>query len=94
VLNPEKTKYMLLSNCKKGGQKYSIKVANRFWKIWQRSNIWEQNQQQNCANEEIRSRLNSGNSYYHSIQSILSSRLLSRKVKFEIHKTIILTKEG
>jgi hypothetical protein len=39
--------------------------------------------------EEIKSRLNSGNAYYHSVQSLLSSRLLSRNLKVKIHKTII-----
>jgi hypothetical protein len=43
---------------------------------------------QNRMREEIKSRLNSGNACCHSVQSLLSSRLLSRKVK--IYKTIIL----
>jgi hypothetical protein len=41
--------------------------------------------------EEIESKLNSGNSCYHSVQSLLSSRLLSRNVKVKIYKTIILS---
>jgi hypothetical protein len=41
-------------------------------------------------NEEIKSRINSGNVCYHSVQSLLSSRLLSRNVKVKIYKTIIL----
>jgi hypothetical protein len=45
---------------------------------------------QNCIHEEIKSRLNSGNACYHSVQSLLSSRLLSRNVKVTIYKTIIL----
>jgi hypothetical protein len=40
--------------------------------------------------EEIKSRLNLGNSYYHSVQSLLSSSLLSRHLKVKIYKTIIL----
>jgi hypothetical protein len=40
--------------------------------------------------EEIKSRLNSGNACYHSVQSLLSSRLLFRNVKVKIYKTIIL----
>jgi hypothetical protein len=35
-------------------------------------------------------RLNSGNACYHSVQGLLSSRLLSRNVKLKIYKTIIL----
>jgi hypothetical protein len=40
--------------------------------------------------EEIKSRLNSGNASYNSVQSLLSSRLLSRKLKVKIYRTIIL----
>jgi hypothetical protein len=40
--------------------------------------------------EEINSRLNSGNACYHSVQSLLSYRLLSTNVKVKIYKTIIL----
>jgi hypothetical protein len=32
---------------------------------------------QNCINEKIKNRLNSGNACYHSVQNLLSSRLLS-----------------
>jgi hypothetical protein len=45
---------------------------------------------QNCMQEEIKSRLNSANACYHSVQSLLSSRLLSRNVKVKIYKTVIL----
>jgi hypothetical protein len=41
-------------------------------------------------NEVIKSRLNSENACYHSVHSLLSSRLLSRNVKVKIYKTIIL----
>jgi hypothetical protein len=40
--------------------------------------------------EEIKGRLKSGNACYHSVQSLLSSLLLSRNVKVKIYKTIIL----
>jgi hypothetical protein len=39
--------------------------------------------------EEIK-RLNSGNACYHSVQNLLSSRLLSKNVKVRIYRTIIL----
>jgi hypothetical protein len=45
---------------------------------------------QNQMHEEIKSRLNSGNACYHSVQSLLSSRLLSRNLKVKIYGTIIL----
>jgi hypothetical protein len=40
--------------------------------------------------EEIKRRLNSGNACYHSVQNLLSSRLLLKNVKVRIYKTIIL----
>jgi hypothetical protein len=45
---------------------------------------------QNCMHEEINNRLHSGNTCYHSVQSLLSSRLLSSNLKVKIYKTIIL----
>ena len=45
---------------------------------------------QNSIQEEIKSKLMSGNSCYHSVQNILSSSLLSKNMKFQIYRTIIL----
>jgi hypothetical protein len=45
---------------------------------------------QNSIPEEIRSRLRSGNAFYHSVQDNLSSRLLSKNLKIKIYRTIIL----
>jgi hypothetical protein len=44
---------------------------------------------QNFRHKEIKSRLNSGNAGCHSVQSLLSSHLLSRNVKVKIYKTLI-----
>jgi hypothetical protein len=46
---------------------------------------------QNLIHEEIKSRLNSGNACYHSVQNLLSSRLLSKSAKIIIYKIIILS---
>jgi hypothetical protein len=40
--------------------------------------------------EKINRRLTLGNACYHSVQNLLSSRLLSKNIKIRIHKTIIL----
>jgi hypothetical protein len=45
---------------------------------------------QNCMHEKIKCRLNSEDACYHSVQSLLSSRLLSGNVKVKIYKTVIL----
>ena len=44
---------------------------------------------QNSIQEETKCRLKAGNSYY-SVQTLLSSRLLSKNFKIKIYKTIIL----
>jgi hypothetical protein len=46
---------------------------------------------QNSIREEIKSRLNSGNPFNHSVQNHLSSHLLYKIVKIKIYRTVILT---
>jgi len=43
---------------------------------------------QNSNMEEIKSRLKSGNACYHSVQNLLSSRLLSKNLKIKIYSTV------
>jgi hypothetical protein len=52
----------------------------------QSSNIWKQHEQ---IKTECTRRLSRGNACYHSVQSLLSSRLLSRNIKVKLYKTII-----
>jgi hypothetical protein len=86
-VNPEKTKYMLMSCCRTAGQKHSIKIANRsFQGVAKFKYLGTSLTDQNCMNEEIKSRLNAGNACYHSVQSLLSSRLLSRNVRLKYTK--------
>jgi hypothetical protein len=44
----------------------------------------------NSIQEEIKSRLKSGNACYHSVQDLLSSSLLSKNTKIKIYRTISL----
>jgi len=46
---------------------------------------------QNSMQEEIKSRLKSGNACYHSVQNLLSSSLLSKNVKIKVHRIIIFS---
>ena len=45
---------------------------------------------ENYIQEEIKCRLNAGNLCYYSVQTLLSSRLLSKNLKIKIYKTIVL----
>jgi hypothetical protein len=92
-INVDKTKYMLLSRHQNVGQnrEIKIKIANRsFENVSQFKYLGTTVTNQNLIQEEIKRRLNSGNACYHSVQSLLSSRLLSRNVNIRIYKTIIL----
>jgi hypothetical protein len=87
----EKTKYMLMSCCRWAGQKHSIKTVNKSLEnVAKFKYLGATLTDQNCMNEEIKSRLNSGNTCYHSVQNLLSSRLMSRNVTFKIYKTTVL----
>jgi hypothetical protein len=44
----------------------------------------------NLIQGEIKNKKNSGNACYHSVQNLLSSRLLSKNVKIKIYKIMIL----
>jgi hypothetical protein len=81
-VNPKKTKYMLTPCCQKAGQRHSIKIADwSFEDVAKCKYLGTTLTDQNCMKEEIKSRLNSGNACYHSVHSLLSSRLLSSNVK-------------
>jgi hypothetical protein len=89
-VNSEKTKYMFMSR-KKSGQKHGIKIANRSFEfVTKFKHLGTTLTDQNCMQEEIKGRLNSGNVSYHCAQSLWSSRLLSRNVKIKIYKTVSL----
>jgi hypothetical protein len=45
---------------------------------------------QNSIHEEIKGRLKSGNAFYHSVQNLLSSTLLSKNIKVRVYRTISL----
>ena len=45
---------------------------------------------QNSIVEEIKSRLKSGNACYHSVQNLLSSRLLSKNLNIKIYRSVIV----
>jgi hypothetical protein len=82
---------MLVSRCQNAGQRQIIKTGNSsFAGVAKFKYLGTTLTDQNCMNEEIKNRINSGNACYHSVQSLLSFRLLSRNVKVKIYKTIIL----
>jgi hypothetical protein len=61
-VNPEKTKYMVMSHYQKAEQKHSIKKTNwSFEDVAKFKYLGTTLTDQNCMHEEIKSRLHSGN---------------------------------
>jgi hypothetical protein len=82
---------MLLSRHQNAGQNHDMKIGNRcFGNVEQFRYLGTTITNQNLIQEEIKRGLNSGNACYHSVQKLLSSRLLPRNVAIRIHRTIIL----
>jgi hypothetical protein len=81
-----------MSRSQKIGQKHSIKIANRsFEDVAKFKYLGTTLTDRNCMHEDIKSRLNSGNACFHSVQSLLCSHLLSRNIKVKMYRTIILS---
>jgi hypothetical protein len=73
------------------GQKQNIKVNNKsFGRVEQFKYLGTTLTYRNSIQEEIKSRLKSGNACYHLAQDLLSSSLLSKNTKIKIYRTIIL----
>jgi hypothetical protein len=83
--------FQLLSRHQNVAQNRDIKIANRsFENVSQFKYLGTTVTNQIFIQEEIKRRFNSGNTCYHSVQSLLSSRLLSINLKIRINKTVIL----
>jgi hypothetical protein len=89
-VNTEKTKYMLLSRQQNAGLNHGIKVGNRcFENVARFRYMGTIITNQTLIQEKIKRRLNSGNDWYHSVQKLLSSCLLSKNIKIRIYKTTL-----
>ena len=88
-VNTDNTKYMFMSRDQNAGQSHSMNNDNSsFDSVEEFKYLGTTSTNQNSIQEEIKSRLKSGNTCYHSVQNLLSSSLLSKNLK--IYKIIIL----
>ena len=84
-VSADKTKYMVMSRDQNAGRIQSVRIDNStFERVEEFKYLGTTLTIQNSIGEEIKSRLRSGNACYHSVQNLLSSRLLSRKLKIKI----------
>jgi hypothetical protein len=81
-----------MSRDQNAGQNHNIiKVYNKsFERVEQFRYLVTTLMNQNCIQEEIKSRLRVENASYRSVQDLLSSSLLSKNKKIKIYRTIIL----
>jgi hypothetical protein len=87
----EKTKYMVMSRNQNAGHSHNIKIDNKsLERVEGLKYLGATLTNRNSIHEEIKSRLKSGNACYHSVQNLLSSRLLSRNTKIRVYRTVIL----
>ena len=84
-------KYMIMSRDQNAGLSYSMKIYNSsIERVEEFKYLGTTLTNQNYMQEEINSRLKLGNACYYSAQNLLSSSLLSKKLKIKIYRTIIL----
>ena len=90
-VNVEKTKYMITSrNTEDEGNRH-ITIKNEIIeKVNKFKYLGAYVTSKNEVTEEIKSRLASGNACFYSVQKLLTSRLISRKLKLKIYRTVIL----
>ena len=82
---------MIMSRDQNTGRSHNIKIRNSsFERVEKFIYLGRTLTNQNSIQEEIMSRLKSGNACYFSVQNLLSSNLLSRNLKIKIHRNIIL----
>jgi hypothetical protein len=90
--NTDKTKYMVMSRDRNAGRGEGVKTDNMSIERVEEFKYLEATlTDQNAIQEKIKSRLKLGNACYCSVQDLLSSRLLSRNLKINIYRTVILS---
>ena len=90
-VNADKTKYVVMSRDQNAGRCYSINNDNSsFARVEEFKYLGTTLTKQNSIQEEIKTRMKSGNACYYSVQNLLSSSLLSKNLKIKIYRIIML----
>ncbi|KAJ4446909.1 hypothetical protein ANN_13610 [Periplaneta americana] len=90
-VNPEKTKYMIMSRDQNILRNGTIKIGDlSFEEVEKFRYLGATVTNINDTREEIKRRMNMGNACYYSVEKLSSSSLLSKNLKVRIYKTVIL----
>jgi len=85
-VSADQTEYMVMSRDQNAGRNQSVRMDNStFERVEEFKYLGTTLTHQNSIAEEIKSRLKSGNACYHSVQNLLSSRLLSKNLNIKIY---------
>ncbi|KAJ4449407.1 hypothetical protein ANN_00806 [Periplaneta americana] len=88
-VNPEKTKYMIMSRDQNIVRNGTIKIGDlSFEEVEKFKYLGAIVTNINDKREEIKRRINMGNACYYSVEKLLSSSLLSKNLKVRIYKTV------
>ncbi|KAJ4441056.1 hypothetical protein ANN_10906, partial [Periplaneta americana] len=88
-VNPEKTKYMIMSRDQNIVRNGTIKIGDlSFEEVEKFKYLGATVTNINDTREEIKRRINLGNACYYSVEKLLSSSLLSKNLKVRIYKSV------
>ena len=81
---------MIRTRDQNAGRSHSMKIDNSsIERVEEFKYLGKTLTNQNSIQEEIKSRLKLGNACYYSVQNLLSSSFLSKRLKIKMYRTII-----
>jgi hypothetical protein len=84
AMKTKNTKHIVVSHHQNVGQNHNLLIHNKSCKSVAKFKYFQTRvTNENCIHKEIKSRLNSQNASYHSVQNLLSSCFVSKNLKIK-----------
>jgi protein associated with RNAse G/E len=91
-VNVEKTNYMFLSHERNVGIYHNMNLGNTLVGSMEKFKyLGTKLTNRNCIYEEAKIRLRSGDTFYHSVQNILTSSLVPKNIKIKVLRPVIMS---